>query len=38
MKTESVQTAPTSPTQPNEVNGTASPVRKRNRRRRLPAW
>ncbi len=37
-QTEPTQTAPTSNTHQGESSGTNAPVRKRNRRRRLPAW
>lgn len=37
-QTESIQTAPTSNTHQDESKGTIAPVRKRNRRRRLPSW
>lgn len=38
MKQIETQTAPTSNTHQGESTGTVTPVRKRNRRRRLPAW
>jgi|GEM_PF-1552054 len=37
-QTEVIQTTPASNTHQGESNGTTAPVRKRNRRRRLPAW
>lgn len=37
-QTETTPTAPASNTHQDESNGTTAPVRKRNRRRRLPAW
>lgn len=37
-QTENNQTVPTSTTHQDEVNGATTPVRKRNRRRRLPGW
>lgn len=37
-QTETTQTVPTSNTHQGESSGKNAPVRKRNRRRRLPAW
>lgn len=37
-QTETIPTTPTSNTHQGESNGTNAPVRKRNRRRRLPSW
>lgn len=37
-QTETAQAASTSNTHQEESKGTAAPVRKRSRRRRLPSW